>query len=44
VDLFQKVAARRTFVKRWYEENQLTELPEQNREQAEEMIEKYNME
>lgn len=28
----------------WYEENQLTELPDQNRKPAEELIEKYNFE
>jgi hypothetical protein len=28
----------------WYEEYQLSELPNQNREQAEELIEKYNLE
>ena len=28
----------------WYEENQLSELKDQNRKQAEEMLEKYNLE
>jgi len=27
----------------WYDESQLTELPDQDREKAEEMIEKYNL-